>query len=200
MAKEVKEHLHKRGVATSRTTPYHPTGNSQCERYNGIIWKTIELALESCNEPTANWESVLNQSLHSIRSLLCTATNETPHERMFSFSRRSSHGNSLPTWLTSPGPVYLRRYVRSSKYDPLVDEVELVHDNPTYAQVKFADGRESTVSVKDLARCPSSDDVSNLRSNSEMSSFSEDEVSNQNVSPEPSELRFNSNPQSTGKI
>ena len=147
------------------------------------------MALKSCNEPIANWESALNESLHSIRSLPCTATNETPHERMFSLSRRSSHGNSLPTWLTSPGSVYLRMYARSSKYDSLVDEVELVHANRIYAQVKFPDGRESTASVKDLARCPSSDDVSNLRSNTEMSSFSEDEVSNQNVSPKPSELR-----------
>ena len=60
MAKEVKECLNKRGVATSITTPYHTTGNSQCEYYNRIIWKSIEMALKSCDEPIANWESALN--------------------------------------------------------------------------------------------------------------------------------------------
>ena len=55
-----------------------------------------------------------------------------------------------------PGPVLLRRFVRTSKNDPLVDEVELTDVNPTYARVRYADGRESSVSLRDLAPCPPS--------------------------------------------
>ena len=57
------------------------------------------------------------------RSLLCTVTNETPHERFFKFNRRSSTGESLPAWLTKPGSVLLKRQIRN-KNDPLVAGVE----------------------------------------------------------------------------
>ena len=86
-----------------------------------------------------------------IRSLLCTATNATPHERLFTNQRRSTSGTSVPTWLTTPGLVLLKRQVRKSKFDPLVDEVELIEANPKYAHVRFPDGREDTVSTKFLA-------------------------------------------------
>ena len=43
----------------------------------------------------------------------------------------------------------------ASKNDPLVDQVELQRVNPTYANVRCMDGRESTVSLRDLAPCPS---------------------------------------------
>jgi transposase InsO family protein len=79
MSREFKSFLLERGIAKSQTTPYNPTGNSQCERYNGIIWKTITLALETRKLPVTHWEDVLLDSLHSIRSLLCTSTNATPH-------------------------------------------------------------------------------------------------------------------------
>ena len=48
----------------------------------------------------------------------------------------------------------LRRFVRHSKSDPLVDEVELTNVNPAYAHIRYQDGRESTVSLKDLSPCP----------------------------------------------
>ena len=45
----------------------------------------------------------------------------------------------------------MRHHVRTSKYEPLVDEVELLEANPQYAHIKFTNGHESTVSVSDLA-------------------------------------------------
>ncbi|GFX57537.1 putative retrovirus-related pol polyprotein from transposon opus [Trichonephila clavipes] len=57
---------------------------------------------------TGQWEGVIQTALHSIRSLFCTATNATPHERMFSHPRRPHNGCSIPTWLTKPGPVLMK--------------------------------------------------------------------------------------------
>ncbi|GFV40286.1 putative retrovirus-related pol polyprotein from transposon opus [Trichonephila clavipes] len=135
----------------SHTTPYNPAGNGQVERYNGIIWKTIQLALRSNSMKTEQWEGVIQTALPSIRSLLCTATNATPHERMFSHPRRSHNGCSIPTWLTKPGPVLIKNQMRANKYEPIVQEVELIEANPDYAHAKLGDGRETTVSIRHLA-------------------------------------------------
>ena len=84
---ELRTFFHSRGIAASNTTPYHPQGNGQCERYNGVIWKTVQLALKSKGLSINCWEDVLTDALHSVRSLLCTSTNSTPHERMFHHPR-----------------------------------------------------------------------------------------------------------------
>jgi len=109
--------------------------------------------LHSQNLPEEAWEEVLQDALHATRSLLCTSTDATPHESFFNFQRRSMLGTSLPNWLVNPGTVLLRRHVRN-KDDPLCDEVGLIDANPSFARVRFPDGRESTVSTNDLARCP----------------------------------------------
>ena len=62
----IKEFLLKRGIASSKSSPYHPTGNSQAERYIGIVWKSIRLSLKSNNLPLSCWETVLPNALHSI--------------------------------------------------------------------------------------------------------------------------------------
>ena len=151
MSKEVQDFLVSKGIGCSRTTAYNPQGNGQVERFNGSIWRTITAALKSRGLPTQYWQTVLPDALHSIRSLLCTATNATPHERLFNYARRSSTGIAIPSWLCEPGPVLLRRHIRTSKTDPLVDEVELIQANPQYAHIRYPDGKEDTVSVRHLA-------------------------------------------------
>ncbi|KAL7635484.1 UNVERIFIED_CONTAM: hypothetical protein RMT77_014553 [Armadillidium vulgare] len=119
------------------------------------------------------WELVLPDALHSIRSLLCTATNATPHERLFSFRRKTSLGLSIPSWLVEPGSVLLKKYVRC-KDDPLVEEVQLLETNPQFAHVRFPNGREDTVSIRDLAPAPAPESAS-LRNSSDKSAISSNE-------------------------
>ena len=153
---EFKSYLIKRGIAQSHSAVYHPAGNSQVERCNGVIWRAVRLALKTRNMPITQWERVLHDVLHPLRSLLCTSTNATPHELFFNFNRKSPNGFTLPAWLTKPGPVLLRNFVRASKNDDYVRQVQLTEANPTFARVRFPDGHESTVSLQDLAPCPSS--------------------------------------------
>jgi len=87
LSRELKDYLHIRRIATSRSTPYYSTGNSQCERFNQTIWETVSLMLKGRNLGPHLWEEVLPEALHSVRTLLCTATNTTPHERLFAFSQ-----------------------------------------------------------------------------------------------------------------
>ena len=165
MSRELKNYLHPKGIATSRSTPYNPQGNGLVERYNSTIWKAVTLALKSRDLPTSCWQLVLPDALHAIRTLISTSTNCTPHERMFNFQRRTSTGVSVPSWLSAPGPVLLKRHVRSSKYDPLVDEVELLEANPQYAHIRHQNGRESTVSLHDLAPRGELPDITNSPTN-----------------------------------
>ena len=107
MSQELVSFLRHHSIGSSNTSVYNPQGNGHCERYNGIIWSAVKLALKSRKMSNSQCELVLPDALHSIRSLLCTATNETPHERLFVYKRRSSFGVSVPSWLRSPGPCLL---------------------------------------------------------------------------------------------
>lgn len=153
IANDFRTWLLSKNIACSSTCPYNPKGNGQCEKYNGVIWKAVELALKSKGLPIHRWEQVLPEVLHSQRSLLCTATGETPHDRLFAYQRRSVCGASLPNWLLKPGKVLLRKFVRNSKYEPSVIKVDLLEANFQYAKIRYGCGRESTVSIRDLAPC-----------------------------------------------
>ena len=117
-----------------------------------IQWNYLEhnLALKSNKLHVSQWESVITDALHSVCSLSCTSTNSTPHERLFNHQCHLTSGIAVPTWLSTPGTVLLRQHNRQSKYNPLV-EYKLLDANPEHAHVKFANGRESTVSLRDLA-------------------------------------------------
>ena len=45
-----------------------------------------------------------------------------------------------PSWLNSSSTVLVRRRNRSSKYDPVVQEANLIHATPQYAFVRFKNG------------------------------------------------------------
>ena len=157
ISKEYTDWLLSLGIPYSNSAVYNPKGNGQVERYNGVVWKGVELALHSKNLEQKYWQSVLPAVLHSIRTLVCTSTNRTPHERLFSFQRKTVTGHSLPSWVTANGKALVKTHVRSSKYDPWVEECEIIHVTPTYAQIKTAKGKEQTVSLRDLAPLPSSE-------------------------------------------
>ena len=86
MSRELREVLTSKGVAMSHTTSYNPAGNGQVEKYNGTIWKAVTACLKSKTLPAEYCQEVLPDVLNSVRSLLCTATNETPHERFLGFT------------------------------------------------------------------------------------------------------------------
>ena len=138
-------------IATSRTLAYNPRGNGQCEKYNDIIWHAVLPALKNRNLVASEWESILPQVLHSICSLLCTATTVTPHQRFLGFQRRSAVGIAVPSWLSSPGLILVKRHVRGSKYEPLVEEADQIHATSSYTHVRFRNGHETKVSLRDVA-------------------------------------------------
>ena len=47
--------------------------------------------------------------------------------------------------------MLLRRKLGKSKYNPLVDEVDLLHTTPHHTHVRLPGGSETTVSLRDLA-------------------------------------------------
>ena len=69
----------------------------------------------------------------------------------------SACGRSLPTWLLEKVKVLVKRYVMRSKYEPLIDEVDLVSVNPTNAKVRYPCGCQDSVSLRHLAPLPQSD-------------------------------------------
>ena len=137
MSAEFKRYLLDKGIASSRTTSYNLAGNGQVERLHQTLWQTIKLGLKTHKLPLQHWQQLLSNALHSVGSLLCTAANQTPHERIFNFQRRSTSGSSIPSWLATPGPVLIKRHVRSSKFHPLTDKVHLIKANPQYAHFFF---------------------------------------------------------------
>ena len=41
----------------------------------------------------------------------------------------------MSTWLSTSGPFFLKRHVKHSKYEPLIDEVEVIDSNPLCAHI-----------------------------------------------------------------
>ena len=82
MSQELKQFLHDRGDATSRTASFNPAENGQMERLiNGTLWRVVALGLNTLKLPTN-----------------CLQEDETPHQSFFDFEEdqlpdyRFNHG------------------------------------------------------------------------------------------------------------
>ena len=150
---EISHSLSSWNVHQSRTTPYNPTGNSQCERYNGVLWRTILCLLHQNQQPISSWPSVVGEALHCIRSLHCSATETAPHNRLFTFTR---HIPPVPVPGTIPAGnfAWYRHFVRG-KNDPSGDLVQIAAANPEYAVISCQEKKEmDLVNWKHLAPHP----------------------------------------------
>ena len=172
LSDETQDFLLSKGVATSKTSRYNPRGNGQVEKLNGTLWKAIQITLHSRKLKSSDWESVLPDALHSIRSLLCTATNTTPHDRLFNFPQKSKSGRTMPSWLR-PGPIFVKNHTKKSKYEPPASPATLIHANPEYAHVRLQSGIETTVSIRDVAQHP--DTITNNTNQEDQQSTLENE-------------------------
>ena len=83
VSKEDKEYFTRRGIAMSKSAPHHPMGNSQVERYYGVLWNAIWLVLKSRDLPITAWQSMLPDALFSNpycvqrRTRLCMSSSST---------------------------------------------------------------------------------------------------------------------------
>jgi len=150
VARPLKVYFAERGTALSCSTPYIPQTVVNVTDPIRPCGRLSNCNCTKCGWPEERWQDALQEALHSMRSLLCTATNETLHERMFRFQRRATFGTATPTRLLTEGPGLLRCHVRN-KGGPLCDEVLLMESNPWCAHIQRCNGREDTVSTSDLA-------------------------------------------------
>ena len=82
-----------------------------------------------------------------------------------------------------------RRFVRYTKNDPLVYEVHLMDINPSYAHIRYLDGRESTVAIKHLPACPAPPIVVDRDTTSPLSHINKDITTN-NQAPTQSSANY----------
>ena len=68
--------------------------------------------------------SLFKHEFRNFHQLRNSSTNSTPNKRFIGFQCRSSYGTSMPSWLMSPGPVLLLRFIHANTNDPLVDQVD----------------------------------------------------------------------------
>lgn len=98
-----------------------------------LEWNNMERAISLLLKPKGldqnKWKIVQPEAEHPISSLLCTATNCTPHERFFIRPWRSSNGTSRPAWLRQPEPVLMYHPANTSLLS-FVDEAELLESYP----------------------------------------------------------------------
>ena len=141
---ELKQFLHSKDIATSWTQVI--TLPETVKRKNLMARYGSQSPLPSKH---TNCQLTLSKTFFLMRFVLCFVLTQTkPFINACLFFNASTTGSSIPSWLATPVPVLLKRYMRLTK---LFVEVELVEANSRFVHIRFPDGREDTVDLKHLA-------------------------------------------------
>ena len=84
-------------IAKTRTTPYRPASNGQCERCN----RTLLFMIRAYLEKTTEWDIYLQQIAGAIRSTVNDSTGETPNRMMLGRETLQPIDLLIPTKMTS---------------------------------------------------------------------------------------------------
>ncbi|XP_068115048.1 uncharacterized protein [Hyperolius riggenbachi] len=135
------------GVLGSRTTPYHPQGNGQVERFNRTLLQMLRTLTE---KQKTNWKDSLNKLVYAYNCTRCEVTGFSPFYLLFGRSPRLPI--DLLFGLTSEtGKPDHRAYMEKWKQE-MQNAYEIVQENmkkSTERSKKHYDGR-----IRSSVLCP----------------------------------------------
>lgn len=117
------------GIHKTRTSPYHPAGDGQCER---MMRSLGDLLAKTANENPLDWDLRLPFALAAYRSSVHSATGETPNRLML--------GREVRTPLTLLAPP-------APGQEATVDWVADLHDNFEQAHKRAVEAMQASYRV-----------------------------------------------------